>query len=155
MFKYKVVIVLVLLIIFNILLLIFLSSNNKVSKPVKTLTPVDPDFKGEDHIAFVMFYTKWCKYSKMALPDFTSFKEWVDNEKKGKLDEYNIEALMIDVEEPNLSDREKKILEHAKPMIDGYPTLLTYVGNPRLQAYKYNGDRTKEAYISNIESYAS
>jgi len=155
MFKYRVFVILFLLISFNVLLLIFLSSNNKVIKPEETITPIDSEFKEENHIAFVMFYTKWCKYSKLALPEFISFKDWVNNEKSNKINDHNIEVLMIDVEDPNLSDREKKILKHAKSMVDGYPTIVTYVGNPQLQAYKYNGDRTKEAYITNVESYAS
>ena len=155
MFKYRVIVISVLLIIFNLLLFIFLSSNNKEIKPIETITPEDTTFKEEKHIAVVMFYTVWCKYSKSALPEFTAFKDWVDSEKNNKINDHTIEVFMIDVESKNLGEREKKILKHAKPLIDGYPTIVTYLGNPKLQAYKYNGDRTKEEYISNVESYAS
>ena len=149
----KQLLVLFLLIAFNILLFIFLSSNQKVKKKGKSMTPLDEELKKDNTITFIMFYTNWCKYSKLALPEYIKFKEWVDKDKKNKLDKYKIEALMIDVESDSLNKRHRKILTHAKSMIEGYPTIIIYVGHEK-QAYTYTGDRVKKEYISRLESYA-
>jgi thiol-disulfide isomerase/thioredoxin len=35
------------------------------------------DYVGQDKYVIVKFYTKWCKYCKLMVPDFTKFEEWV------------------------------------------------------------------------------
>ncbi len=73
--------------------------------------------KGNGDVMLYYFYTNWCPYCKKALPEWLSFKEYVNNTTKYDAS-YNILFLEIDCEEDARTA--------SRFNIESYPSILMF-----------------------------